>query len=124
MKVLIVLTTVFVFFICEHNAQNEKTDISKTIERKTKHAKKSTMGAYKAYLKANRMLRKYYHSQFNPKLVKGKCKQTPIWNINGTHPILKESNEGNAVFLFTMKKSCGNCWNELRSLHDWAKYYK
>jgi len=38
--------------------------------------------------------------------------------------VLEEAIKGNAVFLFTFKKTCRECWYELRSLHRWAKYFK
>lgn len=67
-----------------------------------------------------------YKSQYNQTIAKkqGKCKMTPAWSINGTFPVLDAVHDGNAVFLFTMKKSCKKCWYEVRSLHRWAKYFK
>lgn len=77
----------------------------------------------------NKSYRQYvnmYKSQFNQTHAKkqGKCKMTPVWSINGTYPVLDEVHKGNAVFVFTMKKSCKKCWFEVRSLHRWAKYFK
>jgi len=80
---------------------------------------RATNNAYRNYVNM-------YKSQFNQTLAKkqGKCKMTPAWSINGTYPVLDEVHKGNAVFLYTMKKTCKKCWYEVRSLHRWAKYYR
>lgn len=122
-----IISAIILSLYHHHEVASEDSSPSPTPKRGKRVFKgklSQSMSSYYNYLKANRMMRKYYHSQFNPKLVKGKCKPAPRWWINGTNPVMKEVKKGYAVFLFTMKRNCRRCWNELHSLHDWAKYYK
>lgn len=80
---------------------------------------------YKEYVRRNALLRKYYTQQFAKKKKNmNRCKQTPFWTVNGTHPVLTEVNKGNHVALFLMKNGCRKCWAQLEYLHDWAIWAK
>jgi len=73
---------------------------------------------------ANKFFKKYFKSQFNARGVKGRCKMSPAWQINGTYPVLQAAKRGYATILFLMKTPCRSCWHDVQALNDWAKWYK
>lgn len=126
MKYIISVLTLLVLIACFHDSIENTRGRKRSWGKKTRRANRARSHTYRRFLKANKELRKMYLAQYNTTIARkqGKCKMTPAWSINGKYPVIDEANKGNAVFLFTMKSTCGRCWHELRSLHRWARYYK
>ena len=67
---------------------------------------------------------KYHYKRPKWPKIRGRCKISPRWDLNGTNPVTQEAAKGKVVVLFLMKRTCTFCYSQMESLNDLALYYK
>jgi len=113
---LLLLAIFYSLGVSEEAENNVKLYQRKTTRKYSKE--------YANYLQQYKTAKKWYYSSYQPSTVKGRCMYSPRWKIDGINAVYKASEEGYMVILYLIKADCRLCYDELRSLHIWAEYYK